>query len=89
MGGDGDGASRRAHLAHNSLRLGCLILSDCAQQTIRYSRVNTTQQQFLQDRYACIQEATQTAAVANQYRAVRREVVSRSAMVSCLAARDI
>ena len=68
--------------------LMCLLLSSCAKQPpMRFSRADTTQQQFLQDRYVCIQEPTQTRAVADEYEAERKEVVNGPVMVGCMAAR--
>ena len=70
------------------------MLAACAptpRKTLAYTRANTTQDQFMKDRYECLQEAEQrvSAAAVNQYGGASSSQIVPSCGVwtSCLGAR--
>jgi hypothetical protein len=72
--------------------LSCAFLvGGCVTRVVHYSRPDTTQQQFMQDRYECLQEAQQrvSGAAVTPYGggATSRVVANCGVWLSCLGAR--
>ncbi len=71
-----------------------MLLSGCAHPPpppARFSKMGANQQTFMQDRFACIQQAQQNRSAAAVYQgsgqSISRMVVSRPVFTSCLGAR--
>lgn len=68
-----------------------LLAAGCVTQVVRYSRPGTTQQQFMKDRYECLQESEQrvSAAAVTAYGggATSGVVASCGVWISCMGAR--
>jgi starvation-inducible outer membrane lipoprotein len=88
---------KAAHAAtKRSITMGLIVISltACAtapQTTIRYTRVDTSQQEFMKDRYECLQQSEQRVSGAVVYGNVassqEREVANCGLWLSCLTAR--
>ena len=66
----------------------CVVaLGGCARAPARFSKPGATEQVFMQDRYACIQQSQQNRGAANAYVAYTGVIVNRGVFMSCMGAR--
>lgn len=68
------------------LSVSILALCGCAStEMIRFSKPGASQEEFMRDRYGCLQETQQDVGIANEHGAVRRSVTNAPLYNSCMA----